>query len=131
VSTIVQDLRDLANFLEDRPEIAELCSDTNVNGWVYSREAMALAARAFGKADKVIVGDYWMCLRRVFGTITLGINVPRQEVCRKVVTGTRVVPATILPAREKTFVPETVEEIFEWKCDPILGEQPAKTAVRP
>lgn len=128
MSTIVQDLRDLADFLEARPEIAEQVCPVNVNVFVYSRKEMALAARAFGKADKVIVGD-WMCLRRVFGQVTLDVNVTREKVCRKVVTGTRVISASVLPAREETVVPETVEEIVEWQCDPILGEQPEAVAV--
>jgi hypothetical protein len=40
----------------------------------------------------------------------------RQRVCRKVVVGTKIVPAQTVPARPAEFIPEHEEEITEWEC---------------
>lgn len=48
------------------------------------------------------------------GILTLRISAERSQVCRKIVTGTKVVPAYTIPER--------VEEDVEWVCDePLLA----------
>jgi len=42
---------------------------------------------------------------------------------QKVVVGQKVIPATILPAREETVIPEHVESIIEWVCPPVLERE--------
>jgi len=41
-------------------------------------------------------------------------------VCKRIVVGTKVIPATVLPARPETLVPERIEEVVEWHCPEIL-----------
>ena len=111
----IQALRDCADFFEQRPEVkTPLYSVLNV--FVDTKEDLATHARA-ATWEKNYVSN-WFMLRKVFGTadvgVTLEINAQRETVCRKVVTGT-----TVLPAR-----PEQIAETYEWVCEnePLLSE---------
>lgn len=104
-AAFIQSLRDCVEFLESHPGItAPRYVDMNV--FVNDREAIAVHARA-ASWEKIYNGE-WFYLRKEFGPdLRLDITAPRDTVCRKVVTGTRTVPAQ--PARE-------VEQV-EWVCE--------------
>lgn len=107
----IQGLRDMADFFENHPDL-KFPHYSGLNVFVNTREEIAEIARQ-STWSKVYAG-HWFCLRKQFGSdLTLEINISREEVCRKVVTGTRVVPA--MPAMPATE--ETVEEVTEWVCD--------------
>jgi len=87
------------------------------------RAAMAAIARAMGNADKSIDGDHFE-LRRRFGVITLVASARRDEVCERVVVGTREVTRRApdphaLAALPVVTVTEIVEDV-EWVCPPSL-----------
>lgn len=108
----VKALRDLAAFIEEHPGVS--CPRYVVmNVFVHTREEIAANARATGGWEKVY-GDGWFYLRKSFGPdLVLDITTERETVCRKVVTGTRTVPAT----------PEQQVEEYTWVCDePLLSE---------
>jgi hypothetical protein len=102
----------LADFLDAHPEIDLSFATHNV--YLSSRESLAALARIGGWTKNY--SDNYFTLRREFsGEVQLDVYTERDSVCRKVVTGTRVVPAQ--PATE-----ERVEDVFEWVCDePLLA----------
>lgn len=104
-------LRELADFIESDERIP-LPSNLMVNVFCRSREELADVARAASWQKEY--NDVWFMLRRTFGgeRVIFDVNTERSEVCRKVVTGSVVVPA-------KPAVPEHVEETFEWVCDDV------------
>lgn len=110
-TAFIASLRACADFLDAHPDV-EPPTYTTMNVFVQTRAQLAVHARV-ATWDKIYNGD-WFYLRRAFGEdLNLDITIARDEVCRKVVTGTRVVPAQ--PER-------TVDEV-EWVCDtPTLAE---------
>jgi hypothetical protein len=107
----IQGLRDLADFLEQHPGVpAPTYNTLNVGG--ESREDLARIARLC-PWQKDFGGEYFS-LRKIFkGPLTLDVYVSRDQVCRKIVTGTRIVPAV-------EAQPEREEEVTEWVCEDAL-----------
>ncbi len=106
----VTGLRELAAFIEAHPALPMPVPSILVNAFVYHKDDLAALAR-LGSWEKGAIGNYFF-LRKVFaGDVRYEINVARERVCRKVVTGTRVEPAQ----------PEQVVQDFYWVCDePLL-----------
>jgi hypothetical protein len=112
--SLIDGLREIAQFLEDHPDVPTPLIP-RLDAFVYSKEAFSAAARAVGghqeKKDYGIV----IALRRMFGDVSYDLNIQRDLVCERVVTGTRIIP-------EQPAVPEHEEEIVEWKCSSVLAE---------
>lgn len=116
-AAFIQALRDCADFLESHPAVIAPRYNT-MNVFVNTREEVAAQAKA-ASWEKVYNGD-WFYLSRAFGEdLRLDITVEREVMCRKVVTGTRVVPAR----------PEQTVEEFEWRCDEASVLAPAESVV--
>jgi len=93
-----------------------------------SAEEMSEVRAAIGGTWKkrVSPGEFgFFELEREFGPFTLQLSAWRNTVCEKVVTGTRTVqkpdPEAVVP------LVDVVEEVFEWRCSPLLekAEAPA------
>lgn len=83
-----------------------------VNLYPGGKSALAELARALGKAEKHMTVDLFYITRR-FGLHKINGTTLRREVCRRVITGTKLIPEKVVPAH--------VEEIVEWVCDePLL-----------
>lgn len=87
------------------------------------RAMIADLARRLGKSEKQYA-DSFFWLRHDFAPgVRFEVTAMREVVCERVVTGTRIEPARpeiTLPATEEKEV-----EIVEWRCEPILAEEPA------
>jgi hypothetical protein len=104
-AAFIRSLRDAAQFLEDHPAV-KAPRYVTMNVFVNTRDEIADQARAASWLKDY--NDTWFNLRRQFGEdLSIEINASRETVCRKVVTGTRVVPAR----------PECVVDVYEWECD--------------
>ena len=104
-TAFIQSLRDLATFLEEHPAVWAP-QYVNINAFVNTREEVVAQARA-ASWEKVWNGD-WFYLRKEFGPdLSLDVTADRGVVCRKVVTGTRVIEAQ----------PEREVESYDWICD--------------
>ena len=114
-AALVQGLRDLADFLAAHPELpGPLVPQFNV--WGLQKADLARMVLK-GSWEKIYQGGLFM-LRRSFGPVQLDFNADRSQVCRRVVTGTRVIPPT----------PEQIVEDVEWICeDSLLGYDPVGT----
>jgi hypothetical protein len=104
----IQGLRDLADFLESQPLLPVPAYNT-LNMSAGSKEDLALYARLCSW-EKDYSGEYFSLRKRFKGPLLLDIYLPREEVCRKVVVGTEVVPA-------REAEPEHTIEKYEWICD--------------
>lgn len=109
-AAFIRSLRELANFLEDNPSIQQP-QTLNITAFVPSKEDLVAQAR-IGPWGK-IYHDNFFYLQKSFGEdLTFAIATYRSNVCRRVVKGTKVIPAQA--QRE-------VEEV-EWVCDEPLLE---------
>lgn len=110
----VAGLRAAADFFEKHPDLAPTYGKTRFDYFAHSKDELAQIARRIGYAEKG-EADVWFYLRKDFGgNVVLDVNVAREQVCRRVVTGTVEHPEE---AREAW-----TEEIVEWVCDePVLG----------
>ena len=104
----IQGLRDLADFLDQHPAVP-YPPYVQLNVFCQTKDEIAAVARAGGGWAKEYNGP-WFYLKKTFGPdLELHIDIDREQVCRKVVIGTRHVDAQ--PAHD-------VEEV-EWVCDEL------------
>lgn len=108
-ASLIAGMRELLDFLDAHPEIP-VTSSQNYNVYVKADALKAIAR--IGGWQKIYESNSFFTLRRTFGEQQLDIFTDRDAVCRKVVTGTRVVPAQ--PA-----IDERIENVEEWVCDDV------------
>ena len=117
-------LRHLADWLEAHPEVDAPESEISCYGMNDREEAAAVLA-ACGTCEKKYTDGLFSILKK-FGPVTLRYVFHRNAVCVKRVVGTKVVPASVVPAREEQVIPEHEEEIVEWDCaEPLLKAREA------
>ena len=106
-AAFVQGLRDLAAFIESHPGVT--CPKYAVmNAFVNTRDEIVANAKA-ATWEKVYNGE-WFYLHRSFGEdVSIDITAERSTVCRKVVTGSKVIKAQ----------PERTIETCEWVCEDV------------
>jgi hypothetical protein len=134
----------LALWLEQNPDVpipwdltGNPGTDINIHAshGENERAVVAAVARALpGKVDKSVWGPdghYFGLKGKAPGGVGINVIAQRDEVCKRVVTGTREVKKTIpdpmvtVPTIEVT---ETVEDV-EWVCEPILAAERYRKAV--
>lgn len=118
---LARDLRALADFYDEHPDFPRpnMTLHTFLHG--DAKKGLALAARQLGTADKYI-DETWYELRRAFGSIMLTVNAYRNEVCEKVLVGTKDIPEQYIPAKPAETIPAHEESVYEWQCpDSLLG----------
>lgn len=87
-------------------------------------------ARAQGAQEtkKDYSGETFTLIKQFTGRLQVRFSISREQVCRKVVKGTREVPETVEPAKT---IPAHTEEIVEWECHPLLAPpEPERLAAR-
>lgn len=109
---VVRGLKALAEFLEQNDRIPVPYS-IDVNVFVEDKDALADVARSGGRWDKN-QSDSFFWLRQDFGGgVNIQVNVNRERVCKRIVTGKKTIPAR----------PEIEVDVVEWVCDePLLAE---------
>ena len=120
----IRGLRDLADFLDERPEVDVSELDTAARVFWYVREdELADAARTLGRAEKTADESY-VKLERRFGPHVVQAYTAHEGVCERVVVGTetvtREVPDPELVAEVPTITVTEEREIVEWRCPPSL-----------
>lgn len=109
----VNGLRQMATFIEEHPELP-VPLGVGLNVFVSDKGQLAEVARVGGvKWEKCANGDFFYIKANFEGEHSYEVNISRKEICRRVVTGTRVEPAQ----------PEREVEIVEWVCndEPLLA----------
>lgn len=104
----IRGLRECADFFEAHPSV-DVPYEQQIDIFVTDKAELAAIARvASWRKDW---RDSWLTLRKSFGAYwKLNVNLDRQQICKKVVTGERIIPA--VPAS-----PERTVETFEWVCE--------------
>jgi hypothetical protein len=120
---LIEGLRAVARFYEDNPAAWYDGMHVTLNMFVCgpaARKTLADTAKAFGQCNKIYDNDNITLSKRFNEQVTLAVFASRAKVCRRVVLGTHVIPARILPATAEFRIPEAKVEIVEWRCDPLL-----------
>lgn len=124
---MINGLRHIADALENNPLLPVPYFGAGVTSVDGLAEMMA-AGRAYGGFwKKETAGDEFQLRRQYASGLDLLIFTARENVCTRIVVGTKVVPASTLPARDEVHLPERVEEIVEWHCPPSLSELQQET----
>src|ERR1700681_592109 len=100
----------IADWLEQHPEI-ELPYDAQCYSYfaATTKEAMVRLARTFGSCEKEYSTGLFS-IKKQFGAISFEATCSREQVCERVVTGKREVPAQTITTAAHT------EDIVEWRC---------------
>lgn len=132
-------LRQIADFLDDHPEVPLPWLNSSETGTFRptlpiilvdkdgQKETLAAIARAMGTAEKNVRGNLpdRFYLYRQFAGIALAVNAARDQVCERVVTGTREVeveePDPVALAQVPTVKKTVTIEDVEWDCKPLLA----------
>lgn len=122
-------LRQLADLLDANPDLSGTrYAFTMINLFPRTRDGVAAWARAAmrstGKANKH-QSDRYAGVKIDFGPVGVSVNIERDEVCERIVTGTHEVTKEVpdpdlLATVPLVSVTETVEDV-EWRCMPILA----------
>jgi hypothetical protein len=119
-------LRAVAQFYEDNPGAWYDGLHLTLNMYIWgrrTREILARTVRAFGQCTKKYDDINITVSRNFSDQVTLSVFAPRAKVCRRVILGTRILPARTLPATGEVYLPQTTEEVVAWRCDPLLQEE--------
>jgi hypothetical protein len=119
-------LRAVAQFYEDHPEAWYDGIHLTLNMYIWGRKAREILARtvkALGSCTKIYDDTNITVSRKFTAQVTLSVFAPRAKVCRRVILGTRILPARTLPASGEVHLPATTEQIVAWSCDPLLQEE--------
>lgn len=120
----VDGLRELARLFETKPEIPLPSWQQDITLFVRdesAKEDLAAVARAIGSADKSYSDDLFELQKSFGGLLRLRVCAYRQQVCERVVIGTKIEPAHEIPAQEAKTVAAREVEVVEWRCTPLLS----------
>lgn len=119
--SLIDGLTNLAEFLDANPDFPTLVATGVFWKRFETKDELQSAIRLLGKTEKQY-SDITASFRRYFNKksdvqgIWIDLDISRELVCRKVVKGTKIIPAR--PATEARVV-----EDYEWICDePVLAE---------
>ncbi len=121
----IEGLRAVADFYEQNADAYYDGMHITLNMYVWggaARHTLRATARAFGQCDKLYDDRNVTVSRQFSEQISVAVFAPRAKVCRRVVTGVRILPARIVPATNEIHIPAARIEIVEWQCDPLLPD---------
>lgn len=120
-SEYVDGLRQLADFIEAHPELPGLLHcRAGIYLWGDSAKAeLAVAAMAMGTAAKR-ADDFYFGVEKSFGPVVLSVKAGRDNVCERVVTGTKTTEYLVPPEGVEMVKKTHTEDIVEWVCPPSL-----------
>ena len=122
----IEGLRAIARFYEDNPDAWYDGIHLTLNMYIWGREAreiLARSVRALGSCIKTYDGTNMTVSRKFSDQVTLSFFAPRAKVCRRIILGTRILPARTVPASGEVHLPATTEQVVVWRCDPLLQEE--------
>lgn len=122
----VDGLRELADWIEANGDHLDASSDFFYDNMVMSflrhdRDEFVNVAQLLGGKRTKDGDDSYFRVKRSFGPIEVTVFAQRKDVCERVVTGTRHIPAQVIPASEERVIEARDEEIVEWVCEPLLA----------
>ena len=115
-------LRLIADWFESHPEVKPPHDAHEIVLYnVHTRAEMETVARNMGSCEKEYTEGFFK-LKKQIGAIELRAVASRDQVCKKRIVGTRIVPEQVIS--------EHVEELVEWECfdKPLLAPPSAPLA---
>jgi len=116
MSNIVEDLRELADFLEKKPMLSCRVNMSNMSSIdinATTKDEFLELARQLGKFQKESLENFYVVSRK-FGGIKLDVFSTRQVLCEQVEVGEEEVEVPD-PAVKVPMVTRTIKK-YEWKC---------------
>lgn len=83
-AVLIVDLRETAAYLEANPQFPKLTIAV-LASYLSEREQLIEAAGHMGSFKKTY-DDYNFALRKSFGCVDVTVNIPRDQVCQKIIT---------------------------------------------
>lgn len=119
MSVNTDDLRALADFLDEHPKLAERVHTSELNVFCTSADEWDILRRELGTYDKSAWGDGdtgHLVASRSFGSFRLELNVSKRATCERVQVGEREVEREVYPDDVKPTIEKVVEPVYEWRC---------------
>lgn len=131
-------LRALADTIEANPELAYLLrtSFSHMGSHLFDseREKLTTFIRLMKASGAEITKDYttnYAMVAAKFGPVNVVLQADREQVCERVVVGTREVTEEVPDPEALAAVPTTtvtrVEDVVEWQCRPLLATEAAQS----
>ena len=119
-TTLADGLRQLADFLDTNPELAEALGPPTLYLWAASEAKFKANNALLGSFTKGSSGSY-LNAEKMFGPVTVQSTIAQANICEKKVVGTRKVMKYV-PVDPNSHVEyhnlEVEEEVTEWLCPP-------------
>lgn len=113
-------IRQMADFLEQHPDVPLPSDHQPVYIWgTDAKRQLAAAALALGDAEKEADASFFSLVRR-FGPIVYTVKACRENVCERVVVGTKTITTQVPPEGVEMLTVTSEEEIVEWRCPPSI-----------
>lgn len=131
---IAHGLRQVADFVEANPHLDQRFTFQRILVVADTRDEVAAYARAGLAAGAKVTkhqGDKWAGVDLHFGIVNLHVYADREEVCERIVVGTREVTEEVPDPEALAAVPKitktTIVEDVEWRCGSLLAPEPVKS----
>ena len=116
----VKQLRELASFIEEKDfDFKDVSIPYHTFHLFCSNpESFGENAKALGSFEKS-ADSYLNATKRVTQNFSLQVTIGRELVCKKVVTGKKIIPATeekVIPEQIIPASPEKEEDVYEYVC---------------
>ncbi len=118
----IEGLRAVADFYEQNPDAYYDGMHITLNMYGVARHTLCEMGRVFGPCNRRYDDRNLTVSRQFNEQITVAVLVPRAQVCRRVVTGVRMLPARTVPPAKEVRLPASTVDIVEWKGDPLLPD---------
>jgi hypothetical protein len=119
-ASVIRGLRAAAEFYSENPQVEiphYFC------GGVYgaTKEQLTEAAKAAPYAEKHVWEDSFKLEIPFSECLEASYHSTRSEVCERIQTGTKIVPAEPERITIREAIPEHEEPVYEWKCSSLLA----------
>ena len=124
-------LRLLAEFIERNPTLPQPTLYSFIDGASFQLDTVTAKAQLclIGDFQKEFIANSFRATKLIGGR-KVEFWVGREAVCKKTITGTKIVPEHYVEGKAGYIEPEHEEEIVEWDCsDPILSASEVGSAV--
>lgn len=124
----VEGLRQLADFVEAHPEMPLPMSGATLYLWgADAKTELAALVRILGNVEKEASESFFGVTRR-FGPHALSVKASRENVCQRVVVGTKTETYQVPPEGIEMVERTRSVELVEWICPPsilaLAGDSP-------
>jgi hypothetical protein len=119
--SFIRGLRYLLTTLEEHPDLPAPYLGAAVQRCESRGEMRELVKAYAGKWDKEDDPTDFQIRQKFGDSLSIILYASHEKVCKRVVTGKKVVPAQVIPAQPEQVLPEREVDIVQWVCPGILN----------